>query len=124
MEDKSFALLRPGSSTNPSTFRADVFFNQLQAREIGSVILTSATVPSTQMLLHKNFTTFPSGTVFVADEQTTGKGTVFAGNPLFSVAVESSLLDLLAMRHVGVLCRPREELMDLTGWLPDVLALS
>ncbi len=59
----------------PTTlFSPQCFFQHLDTRSQGSVLLTSTALPSTQTLLQDNPGHFLNGTVCVADRQIKGRG--------------------------------------------------
>jgi len=55
-------------------FNADLYLKQLASARLGHVILSAASLPSTQTLLHLNGAAVPSDTLCVADQQKAGKG--------------------------------------------------
>ena len=55
-------------------FDAVAFHSRLEAEAFGSVLISAATLPSTQSLLQDNSRELPHGTLCVADVQVSGRG--------------------------------------------------
>ena len=64
----------PPDAQSQSAFDAQAFLARLATQNLGSTIMTTAELPSTQTLLHDNASMIPDGTVCVADRQVMGKG--------------------------------------------------
>ena len=65
----------PGTQDHPATlFSPQTFFQHLNTRLQGSILLTTSALPSTQTLLQDNPGHFPNGTICLADRQIKGKG--------------------------------------------------
>lgn len=65
----------PGDEAAPScSFSVPAYFEALQSKVLGRVVLSSAQLPSTQSLLQDNRDTLPDGILCVVDQQTAGKG--------------------------------------------------
>jgi biotin---protein ligase len=67
---------KPTSSlgSHCGTFSPPLFFSTLTTQTLGKVLLTTASLPSTQTLIQENQGAIPTGTVCVADKQCAGKG--------------------------------------------------
>ena len=59
---------------DPPRFNADLYLQRLASARLGHVIVSAASLPSTQTLLHLNGAAVPSDTLCVADQQKAGKG--------------------------------------------------
>ena len=70
----------PPDAQSQSAFDAQAYLARLATQTLGSTILTTAELPSTQTLLHDNASMIPDGTVCVADRQVTGKGDLAHAN--------------------------------------------
>lgn len=57
-----------------SDFNARSYFSFVNTRHLGRTLFTASTTPSTQSFLQQNVTKLPNGVVFVADQQSGGKG--------------------------------------------------
>ena len=61
-------------------FSTDLFMRSVSTAALGHVLLSAATLPSTQTLLQGNNALIPSGAVCVADRQQAGKGAALRGS--------------------------------------------
>jgi len=73
--DTEISFVDPSELKQHPKFQSERFSSRLTTRHIGQTLLATAALPSTQTLLHQNFTRFPDGAICVADVQTSGKGT-------------------------------------------------
>lgn len=76
--DADVSLVSPADLCPMPTFSQERYKDALHSRSLGQTLLVTASIPSTQTLLHQNFSTFPDGTVCIADTQTSGKGLALA----------------------------------------------
>ena len=56
-------------------FNAELYLQRLASARLGQVVLSAASLPSTQTLLRLNSAAVPDDTLCVADQQKAGKGT-------------------------------------------------
>lgn len=68
-------LAFPDSSSSPcAAFNVDRFFDQLKTQTLGTTLVTSTKLPSTQEFLKDHTSVWPDGTTVFAEQQTAGKG--------------------------------------------------
>ena len=72
--DAEISVVSPAEVNPPPTFSYERYQNALHSKTIGQTLLVAASIPSTQTLLHQNFSKLSDGVVCVADTQTSGKG--------------------------------------------------
>ena len=126
----------PPDAQSQSAFDAQAFLARLATQTLGSTILTTAELPSTQTLLHDNASIIPDGTVCVADRQVTGKGDL-AHTPtmLTLMLLQSSAqsywqcclngrYDHIASRYYRRMRRAWAQYMAFVSWLLDVFTID
>ncbi len=72
--DADINLVSPVDLAQRPQFSASKYTTALNSRVLGQTLLLTASLPSTQTMLHQNFSRLPDGTICIADTQTSGKG--------------------------------------------------
>lgn len=72
--DADITIVSPADLTPQPQFSARKYKAALQSKSLGQNLLVAASMPSTQTMLHQNFSKFPDGVICIVDTQTSGKG--------------------------------------------------
>lgn len=118
--DADIHVVSPAELTHQPQFSLDRYKAALRSKLLGQSILVTASIPSTQTVLHQNFSTLPDGIICIADTQTSGKGSL----PVARLERCPSCNAHSACCLIDLSCRPRLEYLGVTNGLLDVLGLQ